>query len=101
MGESLAENSRIDEQLANAPQTFRVQGAIYHGVCTLLSVESRTPTFDQLYVSDSDMEAQVNMQACIMNDLDRVIMTTIQKFRSQVNSFVKMFLQAGEFIRNQ
>jgi len=82
MGESLAENSRIDEQLANAPEaryTFRIQGTIYHGVCTLLSVESRTPTFGQLYVFDSDMEAQVNMQGCIMNDLDRVIMATIQK----------------------
>jgi hypothetical protein len=36
-----------------------------------------------------------------MDGLDRVIVATIQKFRSQVKSFVKMFLQAGEFIRNQ
>jgi hypothetical protein len=35
-GESLAENSRIDAQLANVPEggyTFPVQGAVCHGVC--------------------------------------------------------------------
>ena len=72
-----------------------------YGACTLLPVESRTPAFGHLYVFDSDMEARVNMRRCIMNGLYRVIVVAIQNFRSQVNSFVKMFLRAGEFIRHQ
>jgi hypothetical protein len=104
MGVTFAKNSRIDEPLANAPEgvyTFRVQGTICHGFGTLLPVESRTPNFGQLYLFYSDMEAQVNMRCCIMGGLDTVIVTTIQRFRSQVTSFVKMFLLADEFIRNQ
>jgi hypothetical protein len=64
MGTTLAENSRIDEPLANASECvymFRVQGSICHNVGTLLPVESRTPNFGQLCIFYSDMEAQVNV----------------------------------------
>jgi hypothetical protein len=36
-----------------------------------------------------------------MDGLDRRIMATIQRVLSQVNSFLEIFLWAGEFIRNQ
>ena len=39
------------------------------------------------------------MRYCVMDDLDRVIVTTIHRTRSQVNSFVEMFLRVGEFMR--
>jgi len=47
-----------------------------------------------LYIFDSDMEARVNMQCGVTDNLDRV---TIQ----WVLNLVEMFLRAGEFIRNQ
>jgi hypothetical protein len=56
---SFVENSRIDEQLANAREgvyTPRVQGTIRNRIGTLLTIESRTPRFPQLYVFDGEME---------------------------------------------
>jgi hypothetical protein len=47
------------------------------------------------------METQVNKQCHIMDGLDRQNVATIQSAVSQVNLFVGIFLQAGEFKRNQ
>ena len=47
------------------------------------------------------MKTQVDKRFCIMDGLDRENVATIQIAVSQVNSFVEMFLQAGEFERNQ
>lgn len=54
IGSSFAENAPIDEQVAKAREgvyTLCVQVTTYHRVRTLLPVESRTPTFVQLYFS--------------------------------------------------
>jgi hypothetical protein len=47
--------------------------------------------------SISDMEAHVNMRRVVTNGLDRVIMLKIES----VLNLVRIFLRAGEFIRNQ
>ena len=47
------------------------------------------------------MEAQENKQCCIMDDLEEEKVATIQSAASQVNSFVEIFLRAGDFIRNK
>ena len=94
---SLKENAQIDEQVANpreAVYTFRVQTTVCHPCDTSLPVECRTPSFAQLYVSDSDVEAEVNMRC-----LDGEIVAAIQRFLSQVSPFVEMFLRAGELMR--
>jgi hypothetical protein len=44
----------------------------------LLPDETGTPCSAQLYVFNSDMEAQVNMWCCIMDGFDREIVATIQ-----------------------
>jgi hypothetical protein len=80
---------------------FHVQGTLCYCVGTLLPIESRIPSFVQLYIFGGDMEAQVSTQCSIMDGLDREIVATIQCVLSQMNPFVEMFLQAGEFIRNQ
>jgi hypothetical protein len=36
-----------------------------------------------------------------MDGLDREIVTTIQRVRSQVSLFVEIFLRVGEFMRNE
>jgi len=57
-------NAPIDKQLENAPEgvyMLRVQGTIFHQVGTLLPDETRTTSSAQLYVFNSDMEAQVNI----------------------------------------
>jgi hypothetical protein len=36
-----------------------------------------------------------------MDGLDREIVTTIQRVRSQVSLFVKIFLRVGKFMRNE
>jgi hypothetical protein len=64
MGALLTENAQIEKQLANAPEgmyMFCVQGTICHQIDTLLPDETGTPCSAQLYVFNSDMEAQVNM----------------------------------------
>ena len=48
-----------------------------HRVGRLLPVESRTSSSSQLYVCDSDVEAQVNARCCSMDGLDRDIVATI------------------------
>jgi hypothetical protein len=80
---------------------FRVQGTVYHRVGTLLPIASRTPSSAHLYVFDSDMEAGVNLRCRIMDGWDRQIVVTIQRVVNQVNSFVKIFLRAGDCTRNQ
>jgi len=54
-----------------------------------------------LYISYSDMEAQINMRCCIMAGWDEEIVATIQPVLSQGNPFVEMFLQTREFLRKQ
>jgi hypothetical protein len=64
MGALLTENAWTDKQLANAPEgvyMFCIQGIICHLVGTLLPDETRTPSSAQLYIFNSDIEAQVNM----------------------------------------
>jgi len=41
------------------------------------------------------------MRCCIMDGLDGEILAKIQRFPSQTISYVEMFLQADEFVRNQ
>jgi hypothetical protein len=47
------------------------------------------------------MEAQVNMRRYVTEGLNWEIAVTIHCVLDLVNSFVQMFLLAGEFIRNQ
>ena len=63
---------------------FRVQGTICIRVDILLLAESRTPSFAQLYVFDSDTEAQVNTRCCVMNDLGREIVAKVQRVLSDL-----------------
>jgi hypothetical protein len=76
MGASLTKNDRIDKKLARA-HMVRVQGIICQRVGTLLPVESRTSSSSQLYVFNSDVEAQVNARCCNMDGLDREIVATV------------------------
>jgi hypothetical protein len=41
------------------------------------------------------------MRYYVMDGVDREIVTTVQRVRSQVKSFVEMFLRVGEFMRNE
>jgi isopenicillin N synthase-like dioxygenase len=56
MSGSLVENARIDEQLANSGANVR-EGTC-HRAGKLLPAGSRTPSSGQLYVFDTDIEAQ-------------------------------------------
>jgi hypothetical protein len=53
-----------------------------------------------LDIFNRDIAAQINVMCCIKDGLDKEIVATIQRALSQVNSFIKMFLQADKFIRN-
>jgi len=100
----LAENARNDEQLADAREgvhTFRIQGRVSRCVGMLQPTESRSPMSAHFYISDSDLEAEINMRCCIMSGWDKEIVATIQPVLSQGKSFVEMFLRAGESIRKQ
>jgi hypothetical protein len=55
----------------------------------------------QMHVFDIDMETQVNKRRYIMDGLDRKIVATIRRVRSQAKSIVEMFLRAGEFINQE
>ena len=99
MGALLMKNAQTDKNLTNVWEgvyTFCVLGATCHRVGTLLPIESRITSSAQLYVFDSVTEVQVNMRCWIMDGLDREIVGKIQRVLSQVNSFVELFLRAGE-----
>jgi len=76
---------------------FRHQGDILRGFIKkdykYLGASRACP----LKVFDSDMEAHVNMRHGVTDGLDREIVVKIQRLLN----LVEMFLQAGEFIRNQ
>ena len=59
-----------------------VQGTKCHRVGTVLRTESRTRRFAQLQVLDSDREAQMHLQCCIVDGLDREIGATVQRVPS-------------------
>jgi hypothetical protein len=99
IGASLAENVRIDEQLANVreggkPSVFKEQYAVVLVYCHLLNEEHQV-----LPVCTFSMV--IRKGCCIMDGLDRKIVLTIQRVVSKLNSFVEMLLRDGEFIRNQ
>ena len=66
--------------------------SIISTTCTYVPV-----TLAPLYIFEGDMGAQVNMQRCVRDGLDREIVVTIQR----VLIIVEMFLLAGKFIRGQ
>jgi hypothetical protein len=81
--------------------TCRVQGTICHHVAILPPTKSSTSGFARLYVFDSNIEAQVNMQCCNMDGSDRKMVATNHVVVSKLNSFVEMLLRGGKFIRIQ
>jgi hypothetical protein len=46
------------------------------------------------------MEAKVNIRRGVMNGLERETVVIILRVLNPVNSFIEIFLRAGEFIRN-
>ncbi|CAG8586798.1 2366_t:CDS:2, partial [Dentiscutata heterogama] len=53
----------IDPHLANSANgvyTYRVQGAIYHRIGSMLPVENCTPKFLQIYIYDGNFEAELS-----------------------------------------
>jgi len=55
----------------------------------------------RLYVFDGDMKAKVNVRRCGTNGLERETVVIILRVLNPENSFIKMLMRAGEFIRSQ
>jgi len=102
MGAWLMENARIYEQLEDTQELCRCsvfkEHCVTHWYIATYWIKNKLCPVVWFY---SAMEAQLNMRCCIIDGLDRGIVTTNQCVLNQVNSFFKMFLPPGKFIRNQ
>jgi len=102
IGAWLTENARIYEQLEDIQESCR---------CSVFKEHCVTRWYVATYWMKnklcpvvwfySAMETQVNTRCCIIDGLDRGVVATNHFVLNQVNSFFKMFLPAGKFIRNQ
>jgi hypothetical protein len=100
IGSSCSKELGLDRSLANSRDgvyTFRVQGAICHRIGSLLPPDGMEPKFAQLYVFDTDMEAQLRKRTGIFDDLDPVMIQGLQHVLYELNPYVHQFKTAGEY----
>ncbi len=87
-------------ETGSGPYTFRIQGALCHRIGQLLPDEDRQrqPSFAQVYVHDTSMEAQVDRCTNIMDDLNKDIVAVIQNIMMRHNPLAKQYISAGQQI---
>jgi hypothetical protein len=85
-----------DMQINNGqgPYVYRIHGALYHRIGSLLPPDGQDPVYAQLYLHDGNDALQRRMNN--HNDLDRDVMRMLQDMLYQSNHFVGVYKQAYE-----
>ena len=72
------------------PNSFHIQGGIYHNIGPLLPQSaSHQPAFQQLYIYNTENELQNRLN--IGSDLDQSILTIIQNELHEINHYIVLF----------
>ncbi|KAJ7032962.1 hypothetical protein C8F04DRAFT_890575, partial [Mycena alexandri] len=80
------------------PYVFKIQGALYHKVGSLLPEPGRDPSYAQLYIVSS---AEANEARMRRNPLDNHVMGILDNVLRQNHAYVRVFKTAIERIRDQ
>lgn len=93
----------------NGPPTFRIHGALYHRLGSLLPASSdQPPMFAQLYIHDTDYDATLENRIQFGNrgkpvghkTRHRTIIETLTRVMDQHNPYAASFKSVGERIRS-
>jgi hypothetical protein len=83
-----------------APYVFRLNGANYHKIGTLLPKDKGSPKFAQLYICDTENEVKNRMQASTSKErktqLDEGIVSGLLEMLDEHNELVKSFRMARD-----
>jgi hypothetical protein len=89
--------ANIDRSLErNGIYSFRIHGALYHRMGSLIPTASEQPRFAQLYIYDDD--AQLDHRMSIMDSLHRETLSSLQNMLRDNNPFVESFKSAVDQI---
>jgi len=79
--------------------SFRIKGALYHRIGSLLPIAGQIPKFAQIYTHDSsNYTTQVGNRLQVFDNLDALIVSQIQHYLSEINPYVQLFHTAGDLI---
>jgi hypothetical protein len=94
--------ARIDNSVSgqSGVYTFRIQGALYHRIGSLLPVEGEQPRFAQIYFSDSDPHVQLRHRLAHAHGLlDPDVLLALQNMLQELNPYYERCMTAFERLR--
>jgi hypothetical protein len=80
--------------------TYRIQGAHYHKIGSLLPAPGSTPKFSQLYIYDTNFNNELNSRQQVFPHLDPEMLFELQQELHLHNPFAQAFRAAGESARS-
>ncbi|KAG9442189.1 hypothetical protein H6P81_018043 [Aristolochia fimbriata] len=95
---------KIDNTIndGNGPYTFKISGAYYHRIGSLLPHRGQQPKFVQLYIYDTEHEIQNRMPAFHGEEpnsgVDECLVQIIKDMLDSVNPYVQVFRSARDMI---
>jgi hypothetical protein len=79
--------------------TFRIKGALYHKIGSLLPLEGQQPKFAQIYVTDSDPNQQIQQRLNFGHGhVEEDILRDLQAMMHRVNPYTAIYKTAKERI---
>ena len=78
--------------------TYRINGSVHHKISQFLPNPDQNPQFSQIYIYDSEMQTKIR-SAMFPKALNTTILNLFQKYLQQNNPYVRIYMQAGEILR--
>ena len=94
-------SAQVDESLMSANQgvyTYRINGSVHHKISQYLPNHNHNPQFSQIYIYDSDMQIKIR-SGMFPKTLNTTILNLFQKHLENNNPYVRIYMQAGEILR--
>jgi hypothetical protein len=90
----------LDKQISTGPYCFRIQGCMYHRIGSLLPMMGSDPQFAQIYFYDTDFQKQLELRSTIFPDLDKDLISGIQKALQESHPYIQFFKTARNIWNN-
>ena len=85
--------------MAGFKPSFRIQGQVYHLICSIVSTQGDSPKFAQIYFID-DLESEIATRSAIVDGLKPDIVRSINQLRHESNHYVEVFKVAKEIFEH-
>jgi hypothetical protein len=90
----------LDRNLTpNGVYTYRIQGALYHRIGSLLPAAGEQPKFSQLYFHDTENETANRL--AVLGGLDETVLNILQQILHSHNNILQTFKQAIQQMQGQ